>query len=54
MSTKDAYGVVGSIAEQAISLIRTVNSYVGENEMVKIFCNALDESLKLGVKQGLT
>ncbi|XP_059316351.1 putative multidrug resistance protein isoform X2 [Lycium ferocissimum] len=54
MKMKDAYGVAGSVAEQAISSIRTVYSYVGENETVKRFSNSLEESFRLGVKQGLT
>ncbi|XP_004239490.2 ABC transporter B family member 15 [Solanum lycopersicum] len=54
MKMKDAYGVAGSVAEQAISSIRTVYSYVGENETLKRFSIGLEESLNLGVKQGLT
>lgn len=54
MKMKDAYGVAGNVAEQAISSIRTVYSYVGENETVERFSHALEESLNLGVKQGLT
>ncbi|XP_060215703.1 putative multidrug resistance protein [Lycium barbarum] len=54
MKMKDAYGVAGSVAEQVISSIRTVYSYVGENETVKRFSNSLEESFSLGVKQGLT
>ncbi|XP_016447076.2 putative multidrug resistance protein [Nicotiana tabacum] len=54
MKMKDAYGVAGNVAEQAISSIRTVYSYVGENETVTRFSHALGESLNLGVKQGLT
>ncbi|KAK4376956.1 hypothetical protein RND71_003252 [Anisodus tanguticus] len=54
MKMKDVYGVAGSVAEQAISSIRTVYSYVGENETLKRFSNALEENFSLGVKQGLT
>ncbi|KAJ8543070.1 hypothetical protein K7X08_005593 [Anisodus acutangulus] len=48
MKMKDTYGIAGSIAEQAISLIRTVYSYVGECQTVSRFSRALEESMKLG------
>ncbi|PHU20248.1 ABC transporter B family member 18 [Capsicum chinense] len=53
---KDAYGVAGSIAEQAISSIRTVYSYVGENEQQQQQqqTQCIPTCLNLGVKQGLT
>ncbi|KAI9169576.1 hypothetical protein LWI28_014310 [Acer negundo] len=51
---KDAYGVAGGIAEQAISSIRNVYSYVGEHQTLDRFSHALQKSLKLGMKQGLT
>lgn len=53
VKSKDAYGVAGDIAEQAISNIRTVYSYVAELKTVKKYGNALQESSKLGIKQGL-
>lgn len=51
---KDAYGIAGSIAEQAISSIRTTYSYVGEHQKLHRFSCALKKSMKLGIKQGLT
>ncbi|KAL0408548.1 UNVERIFIED_CONTAM: ABC transporter B family member 15 [Sesamum radiatum] len=53
IKSKDAYGVAGSIVEQAISNIRTVYSYVGEQKTVDKFSRALEESMNLGIKQGL-
>nr|GMD97891.1 putative multidrug resistance protein [Ipomoea batatas] len=52
MEMRGAYGVAGSIAEQAISSIRTVYSYVAEIQTVKRFSSALEESKNLGIKQG--
>lgn len=51
---KDAYGIAGSIAEQAVSSIRTTYSYVGEHQTLHRFSCALKKSMKLGIKQGLT
>ncbi|XP_061346983.1 putative multidrug resistance protein, partial [Gastrolobium bilobum] len=51
---KDAYGVAGSIAEQAISSIRTVYSYVGEKQTLNKFSSALEKVMQLGIKQGQT
>ncbi|XP_015572248.1 ABC transporter B family member 15 [Ricinus communis] len=51
---KDAYAVAGGIAEQAISSIRTVYSYVGEQRTLDKFGNALLKSMELGIKQGLS
>lgn len=51
---KMAYGVAGSIAEQAISSVRTVYSYVGEKQTLERFGIALEQSMKLGIKMGLT
>ncbi|MED6173735.1 ABC transporter B member 15 [Stylosanthes scabra] len=50
---REEYNKAGSIAEQAISSIRTVYSYVGENETINAFSNALEGSMSLGLKQGL-
>ncbi|XAR56648.1 Xenobiotic-transporting ATPase [Bertholletia excelsa] len=49
----ETYGVAGGIAEQAISSIRTVYSYVGELQTVKRFSQALQETMELGIKMGL-
>ncbi|XP_071725832.1 putative multidrug resistance protein [Rutidosis leptorrhynchoides] len=48
-----SYGAAGSIAEQAISSIRIVYSYVGEHQVLNKFSNALQTTTKLGIKQGL-
>lgn len=52
MKMIESYGVAGGIAEQAISSIRTVYSYVAENQTIKRFSQALQKTLELGVKQG--
>ncbi|KAK3006342.1 hypothetical protein RJ639_017491 [Escallonia herrerae] len=49
---KNAYGVAGGIAEQAISSIRTVYSYVGERRTLERFSHELQQSTDLGIKQG--
>ncbi|PQP94247.1 ABC transporter B family member 15 [Prunus yedoensis var. nudiflora] len=43
----------GTIAEQAISSIRTVYAFVGENNTIQKFSAALDGTIKLGLRQGL-
>ncbi|XP_051144246.1 ABC transporter B family member 15-like [Andrographis paniculata] len=53
IQSKEAYGVAGSIAEQAISNIRSVYSHVGEHKTVGKFRRALEGSMTLGIKQGL-
>ena len=53
MKMIESYGVAGGIAEQAISLIRTVCSYVGEKETLDRFSRALQTTLEFGIKQGL-
>lgn len=52
MKSIESYGVAGGIAEQAISSIRTVYSYVGENQTLERFSQALQKTLELGIKQG--
>nr|XP_043620127.1 putative multidrug resistance protein [Erigeron canadensis] len=47
-----SYDTAGSIAEQAVSSIRTVYSYVGEQQTIDKFSNALQTTMKLGMKQG--
>ncbi|XP_048494215.1 ABC transporter B family member 15 isoform X2 [Beta vulgaris subsp. vulgaris] len=47
------YSKAGSIAEQAISSIRTVYAFVGERKTMTKFSTALEGSVKLGLKQGL-
>ncbi|EOY12565.1 Multidrug/pheromone exporter, MDR family, ABC transporter family [Theobroma cacao] len=53
MKMIESYGIAGGIAEQAISSIRTVYSYVAENQTLDKFSRALEKTLELGVKQGL-
>lgn len=50
---QEAYAVAGGIVEQTVSSIRTVYSYVGEEQMVKSYKTALEPTVKLGIKQGL-
>ncbi|XP_045812361.1 ABC transporter B family member 15-like isoform X3 [Trifolium pratense] len=50
---RDEYNQAGTIAEQTISSIRTVYSFVGESKTMAAFSNALEGSVKLGLKQGL-
>ncbi|KAL8506135.1 hypothetical protein ACS0TY_017119 [Phlomoides rotata] len=52
MKTIESYAVAGTVAEQAISSIRTVYSYVAENQTLDKFSNALQTTMELGVKQG--
>ncbi|KAF5461059.1 hypothetical protein F2P56_020885 [Juglans regia] len=47
-----SYGVAGGIAEQAISSIRTVYSYVGECHTLDRFSRALQDSSEFGIKLG--
>ena len=47
------YNKAGSVAEQAISSIRTVYAFVGESKTMEKFSAALEGSVKLGLKQGL-
>ncbi|KAJ0098862.1 hypothetical protein Patl1_22031 [Pistacia atlantica] len=49
----EEYNKAGTIAEQAISSIRTVYSFVGETKTINEFSSALEGLVKLGVKQGL-
>ncbi|KAH0650120.1 hypothetical protein KY284_030032 [Solanum tuberosum] len=54
IAEKDTYGIAGSIVEQAISSIRTVYSFVGESQTVRRYGRALEESMKLDLRQGFT
>ncbi|PON52778.1 ABC transporter [Trema orientale] len=47
------YSKAGTVAEQAISSIRTVYAFVGEKSIVAEFCAALNRSTKFGLRQGL-
>ncbi|CAN6448465.1 unnamed protein product [Victoria cruziana] len=48
----EEYNKAAIIAEQAISSIRTVYSFVGESRTMSEFSKALDGSVRLGMKQG--
>ena len=48
-----AYGKAGVVAEQAISSVRTVYSFVGEKRTLDTFSEYLESTVKLGKKQGL-
>ncbi|XP_077228538.1 putative multidrug resistance protein [Tasmannia lanceolata] len=50
---QEAYAVAGGRAEQALSSIRTIFSYVGERQTEESFSAALEQSFQLGLKQGL-
>ncbi|KAK3227802.1 hypothetical protein Dsin_007664 [Dipteronia sinensis] len=50
---REEYNKAGTIAEQAISSIRTVYAFVGETKTITEFSSALQGSVKLGLKQGL-
>ncbi|XP_028775288.1 ABC transporter B family member 15-like [Neltuma alba] len=50
---REEYNHAGTVAEQAISSIRTVYSFVGESKTIAAFSEALQGSVKLGLKQGL-
>ncbi|KAJ4707556.1 ABC transporter B family protein [Melia azedarach] len=51
---KVEYNKAGTIAEQAVSSIRTVYAFVGETKTINEFSSALQGSVKLGLKQGLS
>lgn len=53
MKIKEAYSIAGGIAEQAISSVRIVYSFVGEQDTLDKFSHALEKSMRLGVKRGL-
>ncbi|XP_011017680.1 PREDICTED: ABC transporter B family member 15-like [Populus euphratica] len=50
---QEAYEVAGVMVEQAVSSIRTVYSYGGEEKTAEDYKIALQPTLKLGIKQGL-
>ncbi|KAJ0230762.1 ABC transporter type 1, partial [Hirschfeldia incana] len=50
---REEYNEAGSIAEQAISLVRTVYAFGCEKKMIGNFSAALQGSVKLGLRQGL-
>ncbi|CAN7079896.1 unnamed protein product [Brassica oleracea var. botrytis] len=50
---REEYKEAGSIAEQAISLVRTVYAFDSETKLIAKFSAALEGSMKLGLRQGL-
>ncbi|XP_056169654.1 ABC transporter B family member 15-like [Syzygium oleosum] len=51
--TREEYKKAGTIADQAVSSIRTVYAFVGESKMLSEFSKALEGSVNLGLRQGL-
>ncbi|KAF7134904.1 hypothetical protein RHSIM_Rhsim08G0062600 [Rhododendron simsii] len=47
------YNKAGTVAEQAISSIRTVYAFVGESKTIANYSAALQGTVKLGLRQGL-
>ncbi|MFS8011216.1 putative ABC transporter, P-loop containing nucleoside triphosphate hydrolase [Helianthus anomalus] len=50
---REEYNKADTIAQQALSSVRTVYSFVGENKTIKDYSDALEGTVKLGLKQGL-
>ncbi|CAL9779205.1 unnamed protein product [Musa acuminata subsp. burmannicoides] len=50
---RDEYEKAGAIAEQAVSSVRTAYSSGAELRTMSMFSNALEDSVKLGLRQGL-
>ncbi|KAF8693398.1 hypothetical protein HU200_038791 [Digitaria exilis] len=50
---KAQYALPAAIAEQAVSSARTVYAFVAEQSTIERFSSALEESVRLGLKQGL-
>ncbi|CAO2037483.1 unnamed protein product [Urochloa humidicola] len=50
---REQYTLPGAIAEQTMSSVRTVYSFVAESRATAQFSAALKESARLGIKQGL-
>ena len=50
---REQYTRPGAIAEQAVSSVRTVYSFVAERATMAQFAAALEESARLGIRQGL-
>ncbi|CAK9180175.1 unnamed protein product [Ilex paraguariensis] len=48
-----AYAEAGKVAEEVISQVRTVHSFVGEDKAVEAYSMSLKNALKLGKKSGL-
>ncbi|GJV84198.1 ABC transporter family protein [Tanacetum coccineum] len=50
---REEYNKADTVAEQAISSVRTVYSFVGENKTILEYSDALQGTVKLGLKQGM-
>ncbi|XP_076912018.1 ABC transporter B family member 15-like [Bidens hawaiensis] len=50
---RQEYNKAGTVAEQAISSVRTVYSFVGESKTLSEYSAALEGTVKLGLKQGM-
>ncbi|KAL6888377.1 hypothetical protein ACP4OV_009403 [Aristida adscensionis] len=50
---RELYALPGAIAEQAVSSVRTVYAFTAERSTMERFSAALEESARLGLKQGL-
>ncbi|CAI9269135.1 unnamed protein product [Lactuca saligna] len=50
---REEYNKVGTVADKAISSLRTVYSFMGENKTITEYSAALQGTVKLGLKQGL-
>nr|XP_043633552.1 ABC transporter B family member 15-like [Erigeron canadensis] len=50
---REEYNKADAVAEQAISSVRTVYSFVGERKTIRDYSAALQGTVKLGLKQGL-
>ncbi|XP_071706634.1 ABC transporter B family member 15-like [Rutidosis leptorrhynchoides] len=50
---REEYNKAGDVAQQAISSIRTVYSFVGESKTIEDYSTALQRTVNLGLKQGL-
>ncbi|CAI5997677.1 unnamed protein product [Closterium sp. NIES-65] len=51
---QEAYAKAGAVAEQAIGQVRTVYSFVAEEKTIKQYMDALEATLHLGIKGGLS
>ncbi|XP_043712876.1 ABC transporter B family member 13-like [Telopea speciosissima] len=51
--SEEAYAKAGKIAEEVISQIRTVYSFVGEDKAIETYSSSLSNALKLGNKSGI-
>ncbi|KAJ0704244.1 putative ABC-type xenobiotic transporter [Helianthus annuus] len=50
---REEYNKADTVAQQAFSSVRTVYSFVGEKRTIKDYSDALEGTVKLGLKQGL-